>query len=183
MSSRTFHTNSGLKHPIIINTVSTNDKRDFLQSNGSVTLSSYIIMEFSPYGDFYNILNDYGAHLNDKITRTYFRQLIKGLKYLHANKVAHLDLKSENLLLGEDFNLKMIDFDVSYIEQDEKFLGWGSMSHRCPEMCESTSVELRLKDPYAADIYSASILLFMLKSEGVNPYFENRADGGIDFLT
>ena len=69
-----------------------------------------------------------------KLARTYFRQLIDGLEYLHSQGVRHLDLKLENLLIGDDYQLKIIDFDLSYMSGDTQILTRGSKFYRAPEL-------------------------------------------------
>jgi len=40
---------------------------------------------------------------------------VDGVDHLHnVAKVAHLDLKLENIMIGDDYQLKIIDFDLSY---------------------------------------------------------------------
>ena len=45
--------------------------------------------------------------------------LIKGLAFLHEHKIAHRDIKPDNLVRDHDFNLKIIDFDVAIKVEDE----------------------------------------------------------------
>lgn len=44
-----------------------------------------------------------------------FSQLVSGMAHLHAHGVAHLDLKPDNLLMGEDGQIKISDFGLSAI--------------------------------------------------------------------
>ncbi|RZJ37213.1 MAG: hypothetical protein EOO18_06165 [Chryseobacterium sp.] len=50
-----------------------------------------------------------GLLSHEMIIRTYFHQLIEGIEYIHSQGVAHLDLKLENIMLGDSFELKIID--------------------------------------------------------------------------
>jgi len=98
------------------------------------------------------------------MARTYFRQLISGIEYLHYYGIAHLDIKPENILLGEDYQLKITDFDLSYKEGDTIIQGKGTKYFRAPEI-----VKQCVREPKKADIFSAAILMFILKTNGVLP--------------
>jgi serine/threonine-protein kinase 11 len=45
----------------------------------------------------------------------YFKQLISGLGYLHANSVIHRDIKPGNLLITIDETVKISDFGVAEV--------------------------------------------------------------------
>mmetsp|Transcript_18412 Transcript_18412/g.16065 ORF Transcript_18412/g.16065 Transcript_18412/m.16065 type:complete len:107 (+) Transcript_18412:61-381(+) len=100
-------------------------------------------------------------------------QLICGLEYLHQLGYAHLDLNMNNLLLDADFTLQLCDFDQSYQKGDLNITSRGSIGFRPPEIAEDTC-----KDPFASDIYSLGIIMFVLKSGGYLPYTENMNEQG-----
>jgi serine/threonine protein kinase len=45
--------------------------------------------------------------------------LVSGLAYLHEHKIAHRDIKPDNLVCDDYFDLKIIDFDLAIEVRDE----------------------------------------------------------------
>ena len=66
-------------------------------------------MEYCPYGQIFDFVAQAGW-FSEKIALYYFKQLITGLIHLHENNYSHRDLKLENILIGDDFMLKIADF-------------------------------------------------------------------------
>lgn len=119
-----------------------------------------ILTELAPYGDFFDVVTRGVVLSNEVLVRTYFHQLIKGIEYIHAQGVAHLDLKLENLMMGTDFTLKIIDFDQAQPISDKQITSKGSIGYRAPEIVNDTCY-----DPTAADVYSAGILLYAFQAK------------------
>jgi serine/threonine protein kinase len=122
-------------------------------------------MEYAPYGDFFNLIFERQV-TNEILIRTYFRQLVRGLEHLHSQGIAHLDIKLENLLIGDDYLLKIADFDVSQKINDIDMLSRGSENYRAPEVRSGIC-----KNYCAADVFSAGVCLFALTSRAF-PFLE-----------
>ncbi|KNE59952.1 HAL protein kinase [Allomyces macrogynus ATCC 38327] len=89
------------------------------------------VMEYCPGGDLYTVIRD-GNMSRDEIYCC-FKQLIRGVAYLHANGVAHRDLKAENLLLDATGRVKLADFGVSEVFR----MAWEAEPHRSRGLCGS----------------------------------------------
>jgi len=166
---------SNLNHPNVVRNFYFEHERK-TKCKGVVSKVSYKIMEYAPHGDFFDLVTKYGQKLNEKAIRTFFKQLIAGLEYLHMKGVSHLDLKLDNLLLGKDMDLKIADFDLSHIIGDARIISKGTKFYRPLELMQA-----KCKNTRAADIYSAGIVLFTLKTQGIMPHAETSLVGGVNF--
>jgi len=159
---------SDLKHPNIIEIIEkTYKKKNPLK--GKQGTVSYLVLEYAPYGSFHDLLSESKLIFDEKLTRTYFHQLINGLEYLHNEGIAHLDIKPANLLMGNNYILKICDFGFSYKEGDTDIVSEGTSYYRAPEIKEKSC-----NNPKAADIYSAGIVLFTIKCNGKVPHKEDK---------
>ncbi len=50
---------------------------------------------------------------NETLARNFFKQIMQGLDYCHQNRIAYRDIKPDNLLLDENFVLKIAGFSFS----------------------------------------------------------------------
>ncbi|KAH9106836.1 hypothetical protein LEN26_014447 [Aphanomyces euteiches] len=57
--------------------------------------------------------------LLEEQARHFFCQLIDGIDFLHFHKIIHRDIKPSNLLCGADGVLKITDFGLSHVFEDE----------------------------------------------------------------
>jgi len=158
------HVLSKLDHPHVI-------KYDPILGHERSTHFDMIFTSFAPHGNFMSLTEDNIFKGQEILVRTYFRQLIEGIEYIHSKKVAHLDLKLENLLIGEDFLLKIVDFDLAQEVGETVLISGGTRDYRAPEI-----IERFCKDFFAADIYSAGIILYVLMT-GEFPFLETVVDG------
>ncbi|EWG39810.1 HAL protein kinase [Fusarium verticillioides 7600] len=103
------------------------------------------VMEYCSEGDLFSLVSK--GHLKGddrkKDRMCLFKQLIQGVHYLHANGIAHRDIKLENLLITKDSKLKITDFGVS-----EVFCGTHPGLREAGGQCgRNMSGEIRLCSP------------------------------------
>ncbi len=82
---------------------------DYLK-NGKVV----IVLELMEGGDAFDYICDNGK-LTEEKTRKWFRSLLKGLEYLHANLIVHRDLKLENVLIDANDKAKITGMPCQHI--------------------------------------------------------------------
>ncbi|KAM7380793.1 hypothetical protein PAMP_004066 [Pampus punctatissimus] len=68
-----------------------------------------IFMEYIPGGSIASILHRFGP-LPERVLALYTHQILKGVAYLHLNRVIHRDLKGNNVMLMPTGVIKLIDF-------------------------------------------------------------------------
>ncbi|ORY69938.1 kinase-like domain-containing protein [Pseudomassariella vexata] len=127
--------------------------------------SLYMVLEMCKKGVIMKVgLDDQADPYPEESCRHWFRDLILGIEYLHAQGVVHRDIKPDNLLLTQDDVLKIVDFGVSEMfekpEDMKTAKSAGSPAFLPPELCRSKHGDISGK---AADIWSMGVSLYCLK--------------------
>lgn len=75
-------------------------------------------MQFAENGSILDLLHK-EKRLSEARAAAMFRQIMAGIEHCHAQRVAHRDIKCENILLDENFNVKLIDFGFAKCYKDQ----------------------------------------------------------------
>lgn len=97
-----------LDHPRIIKLVDMSENGKLNGLHHETSEVRYAVLELAPNGNFLEYIVN--KAMEESVVRYYVKQLCEAVDYLHAKGVCHRDLKMENLLLDENFNLKLSDF-------------------------------------------------------------------------
>ncbi|EXJ56656.1 CAMKK/CAMKK-META protein kinase [Cladophialophora yegresii CBS 114405] len=127
--------------------------------------SLYMVLEMCKKGVVMKVgLDERADPYPDHVCRYWFRDLILGIEYLHAQGVVHRDIKPDNCLVTEDDVLKVVDFGVSEMfAKDSEMLtakSAGSPAFLPPELCVARHGDVSGR---AADIWSMGVTLYCLK--------------------
>lgn len=86
------------------------------------------------------------------------------ISYLHANGISHRDVKTDNVMIGDDGVVKLIDFGfATTVTKGETHCG--TPNYMAPELFCKKSIY----NPYKVDIWALGILLYYLY-EGCYPF-------------
>lgn len=65
-----------------------------------------------PGGSVTVLLRNYGA-FEEPLVRTFIKQVLQGLNYLHERDIVHRDIKGANILVDNKGSIKISDFGIS----------------------------------------------------------------------
>ena len=131
----------------------------------------YLVMELLRGRDLRDALNHTGP-LPVARALDLAAQALCGLAAAHAAGVVHRDVKLENLFLGDDGTLKVLDFGIAKVERGDASLTLpgavvGTLLTMAPEQFVQADVDPR------ADVYAVGIALYELVA-GRGPFDELR---------
>lgn len=144
-----------------------------LSEVASDNTSIYIIMPFFNGGDLYTRVEKVGGSLPEESCRRHMCDILQGLKYMHRNKIAHLDMSLENVVLKSckwKETSHIIDFGLARVVEDE--LNTVRVQH-----VEGKPVYMSAEiyrntgkfDGFKADVWACGIMLFIMLT-GFPPY-------------
>ena len=142
------------------------------------TVYFIVVLELAEGGEMIQHLLQGGA-LAESHARFYFTQLMQALRHLHQSNIVHRDLKPDNILFDQAFNLKLADFGFagsSATKADGKFSTYcGTQAYMAPEVIALNNGGTAKYDGFAADVFSAGVVLFVM-ARGIPPFFTASSD-------
>jgi serine/threonine protein kinase len=129
--------------------------------------SSCIAMEFTKYGDIENFKRKIlkKSSLSESLVLYIAGGIIEALYYLHAkNKIIHMDIKQQNVLIDDFLTVKLTDFSVSINYKSEKknitLPMAGTCYYMAPEVLGKKTI--LVSEASKIDVYSLGVLLYLL---------------------
>ncbi len=120
-----------------------------------------IVMDYADGGDLHDLIekqkHSVKSPFEESRVLTWFAEICLALQHIHAHKVLHRDLKTQNVFLTAKGEVKVGDFGIARVMQDTSDLAQtaiGTPYYLSPEMCD--------KRPYnsKSDIWSLGCILY-----------------------
>lgn len=130
----------------------------------------YIVMEYVEGESLADYIKRYGPFSDVEAAR-YFKQVLDAITYAHSKDIIHHDIKPGNILLSEKNIIKVVDFGISRIidqnRPDTKHV-YGTPEYIAPEQAQG-------KIDRRSDIYSLGITFYEMLTgrvpiQGKTPY-------------
>ncbi|XP_052600795.1 putative sperm motility kinase W [Peromyscus californicus insignis] len=126
---------------------------------------TYLIMEYVSGKDLDVFLQE-RDFLEEDEARPIFQQVVSGVHFLHQKRIAHRDIKLENILIDRAGNVKLCDFGMA------RQLAEGQMLEKVCGTLLYLAPEILARKPYdglVGDMWSLGVLLYVLVT-GEFPY-------------
>jgi len=123
-----------------------------------------IVMEYINGGNLFSFVKK-RRKLSEKMARFLFRQIILGIHHIHSKNVVHRDIKLENILIDFNNNVKICDFGIGKVLDNENQLLFdkcGTPMYMAPEIVLAN--ENKGYKGFPVDIWSSGITLYIMLS-------------------
>eukprot|EP00164_Ancoracysta_twista_P002874 GFYU01003828.1.p1 GENE.GFYU01003828.1~~GFYU01003828.1.p1 ORF type:complete len:1602 (+),score=333.76 GFYU01003828.1:601-4806(+) len=127
-----------------------------LQYIGAISKPACLVTEYCPRGSLHHILHQ-GPPLSWELIVSMMADVCRGVDYLHSctPKIIHRDLKSANLLVTDDWRVKVGDFGLSRVfETEQTMTVVGTPAWAAPEVLRHQHYTEK------ADVYSFGIVMW-----------------------
>ena len=124
--------------------------------------------------DFINEKIIASAPITENEVKQIMRQIMQALAYLHANNIAHRDLKLENVMVDdecpENLRIKLIDFGFASLNGSQALLSTfcGSLHYAPPEIIQNKPYVGSKSDIWSSAVIFSALLSGRLPFDGEN---------------
>lgn len=115
-----------------------------------------VVMEYVRMGDLFGFMKNHGV-FNEKSARFFLRQILDGLEWCHYNKIAHCDIKLDNILVDDYLFVKIADFGYSKSFDSISLSRGGTVPYFAPEVLLNNQ-----QDGTKIDVYACGVCLYTM---------------------
>ena len=106
-------------------------------------LNSVLVTEYLAGGDLITRTAPDDYCLTERKCQIFIRQIVRGVQFIHSQRILHLDLKPFNIMFAnpdDDYNLRIIDFGLAERllpnKEHAKMTMCGTLEYMSPEVMD-----------------------------------------------
>ena len=111
-------------------------------------------------------LREYGPRM--------IKQILGGLEFLHDHGILHRDLKPSNVLVDTEGRMRLADFGISRVLEDDETTvhtyARGTQDWMPPEVIEAINTKTKVRFKKKSDIQVAGMIGFFILTRGGHPF-------------
>lgn len=152
-----------IKHPYVV------DLKEVMSSKDKI----FMVMELVTGGDLFDKIAVEGP-MKEPSAKVIFSQLLSALDHCHSRGIFHRDLKPENVLLSSEGDVKLSDFGLGAVRQEDTINTSGMLNTICgtPNYAAPEVLAKKGYDGGAADVWSLGVCLYVTLA-GCLPFDED----------
>ena len=144
-------------HKNVIRIIVSNEQGIYLKGQNEFKIK-YIGMEYVENYDLFYYISKGNRSFTEKMAHFIFKQLVEAVEHIHRQGVTHRDLKIDNILFDEEYNVKISDFGFAEFIDKKLFKErLGTKGYQPPEM-----LNYQCYDGPSSDIFSLGVTLFIM---------------------
>ena len=81
----------------------------YVRKTGETLQVAYIAQELVGGGELFDYVSRHGP-FSEADCRYFFKQMLDGIHYIHSHGFSHRDLKLDNMMLDDNYDIKIVDY-------------------------------------------------------------------------
>ena len=138
-------------------------------------------------GELFDLIDSDRGRITERLAKPILKQIVSALAFMHQNGIANRDIKLENVIVDQNFDLKMADFGFAKILEGPDKSGvlntrLGTPGYMAPEILDRIGYSGEKTDTFALGVILFSMVTLTTPFEAIPQLSEGQLMIAIDRL-